>query len=283
MALNQDPYSTWTYIVYVFTYHIFITVFYYVVAITFVMCAGGLSVDWINNKIYFVDDRYYTRGNDYIGVLDITNSQYKRLITSAGNLQDIIVDPTTRYIFIINENQMVKTVIILFDRWLYWNDNFLNKIEKASMDGQNRTIIINTNVPLTHSLTLDYQEQRLYWIDTDYRVLECSTVNGTDRKTVYLFSQSYTFYGMSFLQDTLYFSQYGTIQRVNTSGHNFTSISVPHLCYKSYRRLKIFSKERQPQTSMLMSMYSNDTIGLLQAMMFIVCMYNNRPRSLWEQ
>lgn len=283
MALNQDPYSIWTYIVYVFTYHIFITVFYYVVAITFVMCAGGLSVDWINNKIYFVDDRYYTRGNDYIGVLDITNSQYKRLITSAGNLQDIIVDPTTRYILIINDNQTVKTVIILFDRWLYWNDNFLNKIEKASMDGQNRTIIINTNVPLTHSLTLDYQEQRLYWIDTDYRVLECSTVNGTDRKTVYLFSQSYTFYGMSFLQDTLYFSQHGTIQRVNTSGQNFTSISVPHLCYKRYRRLKIFSKERQPQTSMLISMYSNDTIGLLQAMMFIVCMYNNRPQSLWEQ
>ena len=206
MALNQDPYSTWTYIVYVFTYHIFITVFYYVVAITFVMCAGGLSVDWINNKIYFVDDRYYTRGNDYIGVLDITNSQYKRLITSAGNLQDIIVDPTTRYILIINENQMVKTVIISFDRWLYWNDNFLNKIEKASMDGQNRTIIINTNVPLTHSLILDYQEQRLYWIDTDYRVLECSTVNGTDRKTVYLFSQRYILWNVVSSRYTLLLS-----------------------------------------------------------------------------
>ena len=72
-----------------------------------------------------------------------------------------------------------------FNRWLYWNDNFFNKIEKASMDGQNRTVIIRTNVPVTHSLTLDYQEQTLYWIDSDYRVLESATVNGANRKIVF--------------------------------------------------------------------------------------------------
>ena len=68
------------------------------------------------------------------------------------------------------------------------------------MDGKNRTIIINTNVPVTHSLSLDYQHQILYWIDSDYRVLESSTVNGTNRKTIYLFSQSYSFYGISILK-----------------------------------------------------------------------------------
>lgn len=131
-------------------------------------------------------------------------------------------------------------------RWLYWNDNFLNKIEKASMDGKNKTVIINTNVPVTHSLTLDYREQRLYWTDSDYRVLESSTVNGTDRKTIYSFSQSYSFHGISVFMDTVYLSQYSTIYRVSTSGHNFTSISIPYLCRKSYRQLEIFSKERQP-------------------------------------
>ena len=58
--------------------------------------AGGLSVDWINNKIYFVDD-YYSTGNDYIGVLDFNNNQFMKLITtSVGNLEDVVVDPTTR-------------------------------------------------------------------------------------------------------------------------------------------------------------------------------------------
>ena len=60
---------------------------------------GGLSVDWINNKIYFVND-HYGRGNDYIGVLDFTNNQFMELITtSVGNLEDVVVDPTTRYFY----------------------------------------------------------------------------------------------------------------------------------------------------------------------------------------
>ena len=134
-----------------------------------------------------------------------------------------------------------------YNRWLYWNDNFFNKIEKASMDGQNRTVIISTNVPVTHSLTLDYQEQTLYWIDSDYRVLESATVNGTNRKTIYLFSQRFTFYGITVFRDTLYLSQHSnTIYKVSTSGQNFTAISHPYLCYKNYRQLKVFRQERQP-------------------------------------
>lgn len=120
------------------------------------------------------------------------------------------------------------------------------------MDGRNRTVIINTNVPITNSLTLDYQEQVLYWIDSDYRVLESSTVNGTNRRTIYTFSRSYTFYGISFYKNTLYLSRYSnTIYRVSTSGQNFTSISVPYLCFKNYRQLKVLSQERQPQTGKL--------------------------------
>ena len=58
--------------------------------------AVGLSVDWINNKIYFVESHYST-GNDYIGVLDFNNNQFMKLITtSVGNIEDVIVDPTTR-------------------------------------------------------------------------------------------------------------------------------------------------------------------------------------------
>ena len=124
------------------------------------------------------------------------------------------------------------------------------------MDGKNRTVIINTNIPETYSLTLDYQEQRLYWIDGDYRVLESSTVNGTHRRTIYSFSQSYGFYGISLFKDALYLSRCcNTIYRVNTSGQNLTSISVPYLCYKNYRRLQVFDKERQPQISKLMQDY----------------------------
>ena len=117
------------------------------------------------------------------------------------------------------------------------------------MDGKNRTIVINTNVPVTHSLTLDYQQQLLYWIDSDYRVLESSTVNGTNRKTVHSFTFSPTSYGISLFRDSLYLSRYtSAIYRVNTSGENFTTIKNPNVCYKDYRQLKVVSEERQPQT-----------------------------------
>ena len=120
------------------------------------------------------------------------------------------------------------------------------------MDGRNRTVIINTNIPETYSLTLDYQEQRLYWTDREHRVLESSFVNGTNRRTIISFSQSYTFYGISVLNGMLYLSRYSnTIYRVSTSGQNFNSINVPNLCYKNYRQLKVFSQERQPQTGKL--------------------------------
>lgn len=93
MALTQDPYSHRGYIDHVHT--LFMNVEFH----TYVYCyihAVGLSVDWINNKIYYVDG-HYSRGSDYIGVLDFINGQFKKLITtSVGNLQDIVVDPTTR-------------------------------------------------------------------------------------------------------------------------------------------------------------------------------------------
>ena len=66
-----------------------------IIIINTVLYAVGLSVDWINNKIYYVDNN--SGREHYIGVLDFTNNQFKKLITaSTGNLQDIIVDPTTR-------------------------------------------------------------------------------------------------------------------------------------------------------------------------------------------
>ena len=62
----------------------------------------GLSVDWINNKVYYVDGWFH-----YIGVVDFTNNVFKRLITNnLGNIEDIIVDPTTRYL-IQNTNSCI--------------------------------------------------------------------------------------------------------------------------------------------------------------------------------
>lgn len=116
------------------------------------------------------------------------------------------------------------------------------------MDGRNRTVIINTNVPLTHGLTLDYKAQVLYWVDNDYRNLESSNVDGTNRKI--LIDELSGNIGLSLFRDTLFLSQSSNrINKVSTTGQNFTSVISYStlLCYQHFRQLNIFSETRQPQ------------------------------------
>lgn len=117
------------------------------------------------------------------------------------------------------------------------------------MNGRNRTIVIDTNVPETYCLTLDYQQQTLYWFDRNYRKLESSSVDGTNRRTVYLFSNTYSHNGLSLLHGTLFLSRSSQLFSISTTGQNFTSINNAFTCRTSFSRLKILSEDRQPQTS----------------------------------
>ena len=57
---------------------------------------AGLAMDWINNKLYYVERRVWDQYNS-IGVFDIAISQYKVLSMNVDAPHDIIVDPTTRF------------------------------------------------------------------------------------------------------------------------------------------------------------------------------------------
>lgn len=54
---------------------------------------GGLAMDWINNKLYYVERGVW---DQYIGVFDITTSKYKVLPIDVGAPYDIVVDPMKR-------------------------------------------------------------------------------------------------------------------------------------------------------------------------------------------
>ena len=60
----------------------------------------------------------------------------------------------------------------------------MSVIEKASMDGANRTILHNTRLMLPNALTLDISTQTLYWADARLDVVEKSNVDGTNRQLV---------------------------------------------------------------------------------------------------
>lgn len=54
---------------------------------------------------------------------------------------------------------------------MYWTDWSSNaKIERATLGGNFRTAIVSTNLVWPNGLTLDYDEQQLYWADANLYV-----------------------------------------------------------------------------------------------------------------
>lgn len=109
-----------------------------------------------------------------------------------------------------------------------------------SMDGKNRTVIINVNKRHEYdavlSLTLDYEAQMLYWIFGNFHNsslhIERSNTNGMNRQTVIHLPHTYNRNslhqppGLTMNEDMLYLSSLyhnNEAYKLRTSGENFTT------------------------------------------------------------
>ncbi len=93
-------------------------------------------------------------------------------------------------------------------RWLYWTDwGTQSKIERASMDGQSRSVLHDTGLVWPNGLTIDYQTQRLFWVDANLNIIESSNVDGSDRTVVTTQLIIHPF-DITFHQDRLYWSDW---------------------------------------------------------------------------
>ena len=52
------------------------------------------------------------------------------------------------------------------------------------MDGSLRLILANTSLFWPNGLTLDYAAERIYWADAKHHVIESSSLEGLQRRTV---------------------------------------------------------------------------------------------------
>ena len=117
-----------------------------------------------------------------------------------------------------------------FCSWMYWSDwGVVAKIERASMDGRSRQIIHSSQLVWPNGLTLDYQNQVLYWIDGSLDKIESSNVDGTNRRLILslaLSSLNYQGFALSFFNNTLYWSDWGRdmVFSVFANGTSITSL-----------------------------------------------------------
>ena len=157
-------------------------------------------------------------------------------------------------------------------RLMYWTtfgERQLQKIEMASMDGKNRTILHDTALSQISALTIDYQRQVLYWTHGD--VVESSNVDGSNRMVVSIDGMM-TPNGLAVFYNTLYLTDpsdiFHLIKRVNVNGGNATGIFRPSLCTAPIS-IVIVSEQKQPigevkliscHLIIISSLYTNFTV-----------------------
>lgn len=91
-------------------------------------------------------------------------------------------------------------------RYMFWTDCGTEaKIERADLDGSERTTIITQDIRSPNAITIDFSEGRIYWVDGDLGTISSSRYSGEDRKTIPGHnSKTLEFLGVSLFRSDIY-------------------------------------------------------------------------------
>lgn len=84
--------------------------------------------------------------------------------------------------------------LIFILSYMYWTDwGEEPRIERAGMDGSNRKIIVEVDIYWPNGLTVDLDEQKLYWADAKLSFIHRANLDGSSRLVGLLSLLSLTF------------------------------------------------------------------------------------------
>lgn len=199
-----------------------------VVVQTGLATAEGLAVDWIGKNLYWVESNL-----DQIEVARLNGSFRCTLI--AGQMvspRAIALDPRFGLIF-----------------WTDW-DSELPRIERAYMDGKGRRIIHRvdqTNGAWPNGLVLDYDLQRVYWIDARSDSLNTISYDGLDFHEVLRGNEYLTHpFAVSLFGNYVYWTDWRTNSVIRANKWNGTQVKIVQRALTQPFDLKVYHPSRQP-------------------------------------
>lgn len=137
--------------------------------------------------------------------------------------------------------------------WVDWLDESgVAVIERASMDGQDRQIIVQNLLSRPYDLSLDLESNKLYFVDGYYDRVESINTDGTDRRLLYAFHNDAVPYSLVFNDGYLYWTErrLRMISRLKVSGEDgeeeigtLSNFTVMHVRPAG---LAVIAEDRQP-------------------------------------
>ena len=182
----------------------------------------GIAFDWVHDKIYWTDSRnrsVYSMKTDGTQIVDMAQVSRPRAIA---------VHPCRGLMF--------------FTDWGRFGES--GKIYKTTMAGTMKEAIVSTDLKQPSGLTIDYDEDMIYFTDAVREVIERVSINGTNRQ-VLLTATIYPF-AITVDADYIYWTDLqlkGVYRAEKHTGANMREI-VKRLDY-SPRDIQIYSQRRQ--------------------------------------
>ncbi|XP_066506010.1 low-density lipoprotein receptor-related protein 5 isoform X2 [Hoplias malabaricus] len=129
---------------------------------------------------------------------------------------------------------------------MYWTDwGEEPRIERAGMDGSSRRVIVEEEIYWPNGLTIDLQEQKLYWADAKLSFIHRANLDGTARETVVEGTLTHPF-ALTLFEETLYWTDWQTRSIHACNKHTGDNRREILNGIYSPMDIQVLSQERQP-------------------------------------
>lgn len=111
---------------------------------------------------------------------------------------------------ILISKYIIIGLTVIVSREMYWSDwGIKPMIAKSLMDGTHDRPFVSDNIAWPNGLTIDYPNERLYWVDAKHQTVSSIRLDGTDRRTVLENIVKHP-YAVAVFEDKLYWSDWTT-------------------------------------------------------------------------
>ncbi|KAJ9584470.1 hypothetical protein L9F63_021195, partial [Diploptera punctata] len=185
-----------------------------------------IALDWISGNWYFLDDTH-----EMIFLCNSTLEACVILIdVNLNKPRGIALDPTKGF-------------------FVVWGCN-IPMLERALLDGSNRTTLLQQKIVYPYGLTVDYPMQHVYWVDTYLDFVERVDYDGSNRRTI---KKRFSFmvqnlYDITVFENYLYMTSWRNqsiirLNKFNSDDHeSVANLSRPFAIH-------VFHRQRQPEAS----------------------------------